>query len=338
MESRRLGKSGITVSSVCLGTMTFGSSCDEKEAFRIMDTALEMGIDFFDTAELYPVPPKEEWMHETERIIGKWLKGKDRYRIILASKVAGAAHGWFKPPLRGQKTAIDGIQIRKAIEGSLSRLGTDYLDLYQIHWPDHEFGYEEVLETLEELIRDGLIRVIGTSNDSAWGLMKATATAENLRTHRFETIQNNFSLVNRRFEDALADICRRESISLLPYSPLGGGVLTGKYQNGQFPEGARFSKYLSEGKRQKKMVQRFVNEKALNTVAGLLPLAQEMNLSPAALALAWSKQHDFVASTIVGANSVDQLRESMEGADVRIPKEILKKINQLSETFPYPLG
>ena len=339
MERRRLGRSGIVVSEICLGTMTFGSQVDEAESFRIMDHALDRGVDFFDTAEIYPVPPKAEWMNRTEEIVGKWLQTKDRDSVILASKVTGPGHGWFMPPVRKGKTAVDRHQIRLAIEGSLRRLGTDYIDLYQVHWPDHDFGYEETLTTLNELQKEGKVRVIGSSNETAWGAMKANQVASEQHLSRYETIQNNFSINNRRFEDALADICRREGISLLPYSPLGGGVLSGKYNDGALPEGARFSGYLKEGdERQRKMADRFVNEKSLATTAALMDLATENGMDVVTLAIAWSKQHDFVASTIVGANSIAQLEPSLAAAGLKLSDETLRAIDAVGERHPYPMG
>jgi len=319
--------------------MTFGSTLDEKASFAILDRALEAGIDFFDTAEIYPVPPKAEYSGRTESIVGKWLKGKDRSSIILATKVAGPGHGWFQPPLRGGKTALDRHHIRTAIEGSLRRLQTDYVDLYQTHWPDHDFGYEETLQTLSELQEEGKVRVIGSSNETEWGTMKAERVAAEHGLARYETIQNNFSINNRRFEDALADICRREGISLLPYSPIGGGVLSGKYNNGACPEGARFSEYLkSGGVRQKEMAGRFVNEKSLATTAELMELAKELEMDVVTLVVAWSKQHDFVASTIIGANSLEQLEPSLAAADFKLSEETLKRIDAISQKYPYPMG
>jgi len=339
MEKRRLGRSGIVVSEICLGTMTFGSQLGEKDSFRIMDHAVDHGIDFFDTAEMYPVPPKVEWVHQTEEIVGKWLTGKDRSALILATKIAGPGHGWFTPPVRHGKTALDRHQIRTAIEGSLRRLQTDYVDLYQTHWPDHDFGYEETLTALTELVEEGKVRVIGSSNENEWGTMKANETARALGTARYETIQNNFSINNRRFEDGLAEICRREKISLLPYSPIGGGVLSGKYNDGRRPEGARFSEYLKTGgERQKAMAERFVNEKSLATTAELMELAKLNNLDVVTLAVAWSKQHDYVASTIVGANSIEQLEPSLAAADLKLGDDVLQAIDAISAKYPYPMG
>jgi aryl-alcohol dehydrogenase-like predicted oxidoreductase len=204
--------------------MTFGSTCDEATAHKIMDRSIDAGIDFFDTAEMYPVPPKAEYVFRTEEIVGRWLKNKPRHSIILATKVAGAGHAWFRPPMRSGMTSLDRHHIRTAVEGSLRRLQTDYIDLYQTHWPDHDAGYEEILEVMTELVHEGKVRIIGSSNETEWGTMKAQAVAEANGSTRYQTIQNNFSINNRRFEDALADICRREKIGLLPYSPLAGGV------------------------------------------------------------------------------------------------------------------
>ncbi|TVP80708.1 MAG: aldo/keto reductase [Puniceicoccaceae bacterium] len=339
MEKRRLGRSGIVVSEICMGTMTFGSTLDEAASFGIMDYAYENGVDFFDTAELYPVPPLAQYVNRTEEIVGKWLQDKDRDSILLATKVVGPGHGWFTPPVRGGKSALDRHHIRKAIEGSLRRLRTDYVDLYQTHWPDHDFGYEETLQTLTELQEEGKIRVIGSSNETEWGTMKANQVAKENGFSRYESIQNNFSINNRRFEDALADICRREGISLLPYSPIGGGVLSGKYNEGARPEGARFSEYLKAGgERQREMATRFVNTKSLATTAELIKLADDLSMDVVTLAVAWSKQHDFVASTIIGANSIEQLKPSLAAADLKLSDETLAKIDAISEKYPYPMG
>lgn len=339
MEQRRLGQSGIVVSEICMGTMTFGSQLEEKASFEIMDHAFDHGIDFFDTAEIYPVPPKAEWMNRTEEIVGKWLKTKDRDAIILATKVCGPGHGWFKPPVRQGKTGLDRHHIRTAIEGSLQRLQTDYIDLYQTHWPDHDFGYEETLTALTELQEEGKVRVIGSSNETEWGTMKANQVAAEKGLSAYQTIQNNFSINNRRFEDALADICRREGMSLLPYSPIGGGVLSGKYNDGALPEGARFTDYLKgDGERQRAMAERFVNEKTLATTAALIDLAKEQNIDVVTLAVAWSKQHDFVASTIIGANSIAQLEPSLQAANLKLSDEVLKAIDAISQRYSYPMG
>lgn len=337
MQTRRLGKSPLVVSDICMGTMTFGSACDEKTSFDIMDRAFDAGIDFFDTAELYPVPPNAKWVGETEKIVGRWLKTKPRDSIILATKVVGPGHGWFKAPIREGKPALDRHSIFKAIEGSLKRLQTDYIDLYQTHWPDHGTFYEETLSALAELIQQGKIRVIGSSNETSWGLMKSLQASEKYNLPRYNTVQNNFSLINRRCESELAQVCRMEGVSLLPYSPLGGGVLTGKYNEGP-PDGARFTAYLNSGlDRQIKMARRFVNERSVETTIRLMEIASEIGVSVTTLSVAWSKQHDFVASTIIGATSVEQLNESLLASDLILDSETLRRIDDLDEAIPNPM-
>ncbi len=337
MQRRRLGASGLVVSEVCMGTMTFGSQCDESESFAILDWAYEAGIDFYDAAEIYPVPPSAETVGLTERIVGQWLQTKPRDSVVLATKVTGPGHGWFRAPVRHGYAALDRIQIIRACEDSLRRMNTDYVDLYQIHWPDHGLPYEEVLGVLTELRQAGKVRAIGCSNETCWGLMKSLWAASNDGLDRFQTVQNNFSLINRRCESELAQVCRREKVSLLPYSPLGGGVLSGKYQTGP-PAGGRFTAYLQgEQERQKRMAERFVNPRTLQTTARLLPIAAELGVSCAALSLAWSKQHDFVASTIVGATSVAQLEEVRAGFDLVLSADTLNAIDQIDFEIPNPM-
>ncbi len=338
MQYRYIGKSGLRVSPICIGTMTFGLQCDEKEAFRIMDTAYENGINFYDTAELYPVPPSKKLAGLTEEIVGKWLKTKSRDSIILASKVAGAANGWFVPPIRHGLTAIDSFHIKRAIEGSLKRLQTDYIDLYQMHWSDSVVPIEESLKAFDELVRDGKVRYIGTSNDSAYGLTKANETSKRLGIARFESIQNNFSLNNPRFLDELANVCQKESISLLPYSPIAGGVLSGKYNQG-FSQGGRYSDYISDKNgRVRAQATRFVNEKSLATTARYVELALELDMHPVTLAVAYSKNFDFVASTIIGATSAAQLEPSLKAMDVALSKETMDRIADIQKDIMYPMG
>ncbi|MFZ3006719.1 MAG: aldo/keto reductase [Phenylobacterium sp.] len=338
MQTHRLGKSAIVVSKICMGTMTFGSQVDEAASHRILDKSLEAGINFFDAAENYPVPPSEEWAGRTEEIVGRWLKTKRRDEVIIATKVCGPSHGWIKGAQRAGMTALDRHNITRAVEASLQRLGTDYIDLYQTHWPDHDIAYDETLETLDDLIREGKIRTIGCSNETTWGLMKSVAASERLGVARYQTIQNNFSLNNRRFEDELAQACRKEGVSLIPFSPLAGGVLSGKYQGGATPEGARFSRYLALGGRQAVMAQRFVNEKSLASTERFAAVAAEAGMSPVTLATAWSKQHNFVASTIVGVSKEEQLPDIFAAADVTLSKEVLTRIDAISKEIPYPMG
>lgn len=338
MKKRRPGKTGFVISEIGMGTMTFGSSCDEATSFKILEKAYDSGVDFYDTAEVYPVPPEDKWVHRTEEIVGKWLKTKKRDSVILATKVCGPGHGWFSPPVRSGKTALDRHHIIRAIEGSLKRLDTDYIDLYQTHWPDPDMMYDETLFALSELVNSGKVRYVGCSNEAPWGLMKSLWVSDKNRLVRYETIQNNFSMLNRRFEDSLSEICKKESISLLAYSPLAGGVLSGKYNSPKPPENARFSRYIKLADRQKKMANRFLNEKTLAATAEYIKIAQEAGMSLATMAIAWSKQQDFVASTLIGANTVEQVTETLKAADVILSQDILDKINEVSKNIPYPMG
>lgn len=338
MKTNRLGRSAIVVSDICMGTMTFGTGADEKTSHEILDRSFDAGIDFFDTAESYPVPPDKEYAGLTEEIVGRWLKTKSRDSVIIATKVAGPSHGWIKAVVRGGKTGLDRHHIVRAVEGSLKRLQTDYIDLYQTHWPDHDTPYDEILAALDELVRSGKVRILGSSNETSWGVTKASMVAEMNGLARYETVQNNFSMNNRRFEDELAQACRQEQVSLIPYSPLAGGVLSGKYNDGKRPEGARFTQYLSAGDRQAAMVKRFVNPRTLDSTEQFMVIAQEAGLSPVTLATAWSKQHDFVASTIVGATKVDQLDDIFAAADLELSADTMKAIDRVTRKIRYPMG
>lgn len=338
MQHRRLGRSAIVVSDICMGTMTFGSQVDEGEALRVLDRSFDAGITFFDTAEGYPVPPDAKWVGRTEEIVGKWLKTKPRDAVVLATKVSGPSHAWFKSPCRSGMTALDRHNIERAIDASLKKLGTDYIDLYQTHWPDHDTPYDETMEVLHELVQAGKVRITGCSNETSWGLMKSLATAERLGTVRYQTIQNNFSLNNRRFEDELAQVCRKEGVSLIPYSPIAGGVLTGKYSGGARPEGARFSRYLAMGGRQAVMGQRFVNERSVIAAERFIEVAVAAGLDPVTMAVAWSKQHDFVASTIVGVSREDQVDPILAAADLVLSAEVMAAIDRVSREIRYPMG
>ena len=338
MQFKRLGRSPIQVSVICMGTMTFGSGADEATSHRILDASFDAGITFYDTAENYPVPPKEEWAGLTEEIVGRWMKTKRRDSIILATKVSGPSHGWIKSAQRAGMTALDRHNITRAIEASLQRLGTDYVDLYQTHWPDHGTAYDETMETLDELVRAGKVRVLGCSNETTWGLMKSLSASERLGVARYETIQNNHSLNNRRFEDELAAACRNEGVSSIPYSPLGGGVLSGKYNDGATPDGARFSNYIKIGGRQAVMAKRFVNDKTIASTKRFQAIAAEAGISAVTLATAWSKQHDYVASTIVGATREDQLPDIFAAADLTLEPAILKAIDAVTKDILYPMG
>ncbi|AGF78024.1 putative oxidoreductase, aryl-alcohol dehydrogenase like protein [Desulfocapsa sulfexigens DSM 10523] len=338
MEYRYIGQSGLRVSPVCLGTMTFGSMCDKKTSFAIMDKAYDAGINFLDTAEVYPVPPRANTIGITEEIVGEWLQGKNRDSLIIATKVAGAASGWFVPPVRSGLTAIDAHHIIKGVEGSLRRLKCDYIDLYQMHWPDSVVPREESMEAFDSLVRSGMVRYLGTSNDTAYGTTKSNMIAKYQGYKRFESIQNNFSLLNRRFLDEMVEMCRREKISLLPYSPMAGGVLTGKYNTRQEVAG-RFSGYARDNdSRIQAMVSRFVNEKTLASTARYMDIAADAGISSATLAVAWSKQFDFVASTIVGATTPAQLDDSIAAIDFELSEDVLCQCDAVHNEILYPMG
>lgn len=338
MQHRRLGQSGVFVSDICMGTMTFGSQTDEAEAIRILDRSFDAGINFFDTAENYPVPPDAKWAGRTEDIMGRWLKTKDRDAIILATKVCGSNHKWPVGAKRAGNSALDRHHITRAVEESLKRLQTDYIDLYQTHWPDHDGDYGETMEVLDELVRAGKVRIVGCSNETSYGLMKSLAASDGLGAARYQTIQNNYSINNRRFEDELKQVCRKEGVSLLPYSPLAGGVLSGKYLDGARPEGARFSKYFTMGGRHSAMVERFAGEKPLASTRRVLDIAKDVGMSPITLATAWSKQNDFVASTIVGASAEHQLDEIFAAIDLTLPEDVMTAVHELTKDIMYPMG
>ncbi len=338
MKTRRLGKSALYVSDICMGTMTFGSQADEATAFRVLDRSVDAGINFFDTAENYPVPPDPKWAGRTEEIVGKWLKTKNRDSVIIATKVSGPSHGWLASSQRAGMTAVDRHNITRAIDASLMRLQTDYIDLYQTHWPDHGTAYEETMEVLDELIRAGKVRVLGCSNETSWGLMKSLQASERLGVARYHTIQNNFSLNNRRFEDELAQVCRHEGVSLIPYSPIGGGVLSGKYQGGVYPENSRFAAYVNKGGRHTQMANRYVNAKSLAATERFMAIAAEAGMSVVTLAIAWSKQHDFVASTIVGVTSEEQLDPIFAASELVLSDEVMKACQAVTKEFLYPMG
>ena len=339
MEYRYIGSSGLRVSPICMGTMSFGTWSDKGESFRILDTAFDRGINFFDTAEIYPVPPTAEMAGLSEEIFGQWIKTKSRDAVLVATKVAGAASGWFVPPIRHGYTAIDRHHVETAVEGSLRRLGVDYIDLYQVHWPDTVVPIDESMEALDRLVGSGKVRYLGTSNDSAYGLTKANTVADYEGWSRFQSIQNNFSLLNRRFMDELANVCRQEQVSLLPYSPLGGGVLSGKYNLGEVPLNSRFADYRQSGEtRQRAMADRFLNEATLASTEHYLKIAGAAGLAPVTLATAWSMQHDFVASTIIGARTAEQLEDSLAALDVTLDDEVLRQCDAVHKQILYPMG
>ena len=339
MEYRYVGGSGLRVSPICMGTMSFGTWSDKSESFRILDTAFDRGINFFDTAELYPVPPSAELAGLSEQIFSQWIKTKSRDAVLVATKVAGAASGWFVPPIRHGYTAIDRHHVETAVEGSLRRLGVDYIDLYQVHWPDTVVPIDESMEALDRLVESGKVRYLGTSNDTAYGLTKANTIADYEGWARFQSIQNNFSLLHRRFMDELANVCQQEQVSLLPYSPLGGGVLSGKYNLGEMPANSRFADYRQSGEsRQRAMADRFLNADTLESTARYLEIAKTAGLAPVTLATAWSMRHDFVASTIIGARTAEQLEDSLAALDVTLDDDVLRQCDAVHAQILYPMG
>jgi aryl-alcohol dehydrogenase-like predicted oxidoreductase len=338
MNSRRLGKTGLSVSEIGMGTMTFGSFADESTSHAILDRAFDAGIDFLDVAEMYPVPPRADTAGRSEEICGKWMAGKPRDSIILATKVAGPGGGWFLGPMRSGHTALDRFNIETAVDDSLRRLGTDYIDLYQTHWPDGDYPIEDTLEALDRVVEAGKVRYVGCSNQSAYGLTRSLWMADRHTSVRYETIQNNYSLINRRFDDELAEVCRKEKVSLLAYSPLAAGVLTGKYDGGAFPEGARFSLYGKDPARGAMMTKRFINERSLEATRRLSEIASDCNLTPAAFAVAWTLSRDFVGSSLIGATSVEQLEDSLGAEGAVLPPDALAACDSIAREIPYPLG
>ena len=337
MKHRRLGRTALDVSELCLGTMTFGSMADEATSLACLDRAFDAGVDFIDVAEVYPVPPDPKWAGRSEEICGKWLANRPRDAVVVATKVAGPGGGWFRGPVRSGKTGLDRHQVERAVEGSLRRLQTDYIDLYQTHWPDPTFPIEDTLDALDRMVDSGKVCAIGCSNQNAYGVLKSLWMADRNGSARYETIQNNFSLLSRRFEDELAQVCRQEQLSLLPYSPIAGGVLSGKYADGAWPKGARFSDYREGDPRTKSMTRRFLNERSLAATARYAEIARECGLSPVTFAVAWTLTRDFVGSTIFGVTSVDQLDEHRAAAETEIPADALAAVDAIAREIRYPM-
>lgn len=338
MEYRRLGRTDLNVSLICLGTMTWGQQNTEAEGHAQMDYALDRGINFFDTAELYSIPPKAETQGSTERIIGSWFKARgNRDKVILASKVVGRSENtWFRDD--GSPAELSRRQIEEAVNKSLKRLQTDYIDLYQIHWPDrpmpwgsnptiyrHQEGDShpigETVEIMTDLVKAGKIRHFGLSNESAWGTMSFLKHASAKGLARVQSIQNAYNLLNRTYEVALAEVSMREEVSLLAYSPLAQGYLTGKYLDGARPAGARTTLF-NRG-------QRYETPGAEAAIRAYLALAKEFGLDPAQLALAFVNSRPFVTSNIIGATSMEQLRTDIDSINVKITPELEERINAI---------
>ncbi len=344
MQYRPLGRTGLKVSNIGLGTMTWGQQNTQDEGHAQMDYALARGVNFLDAAEMYPVPGRAETQGETERIIGNWFKArKNRDQVILATKVCGrSAMGWCREA--GGQTRLVPEQIDEAVEKSLKRLQTDYIDLYQLHWPDRKlrlFGghgyvdypqdftpFEVILEALDRHVQKGNIRHIGVSNETAWGVMRYLEESQARSLPRIASIQNAYNLVNRTFEIGLAEIALREDVGLLAYSPLGQGTLTGKYLGGKRPAGARGTLF--------DMIGRYQGPGAQEAIAACVDCAREHGLSPVQLALKFCDTRPFVTSTLIGATTMAQLEADIAAFDIPWTDELESAVNALNAAHRSP--
>ena len=345
MEYRNLGTSDIQVSSLCLGTMTFGEQNSERESHQQIEYALDKGINFIDAAELYPVPPMADTQGKTEQYIGSWLKqGKNRDRVIVSTKIAGpSSFEWIRD---GQRPRLSREHIAAAIEGSLRRLQTDYIDLYQLHWPERNTNYfgelhyrhsetpdaiplEETLTVLQEYVDRGVIRHIGLSNETPWGVNECLRLHDQKRLPRIQSIQNPFSLLNRVFEVGLAEIAIRNSCGLLAYSALGFGVLTGKFFTDQDLSQTRIRRWPEH-------FNRYSSRYALEAAQKYVALAKECRITPAQMAIAFVEQSPFVTSCIIGATTMTQLKENIDATEITITDDIRAKIDAIEEQHPFP--
>jgi len=344
LKYNKLGSSGLNVSEICLGTMTWGEQNSESDAHQQLDYAISRGINFVDAAEMYPVPPKDETQGRTETYLGSWLKKQQRDKLIVATKITAQGRGfdWVRggPGLIGRRT------IQEALHGSLKRLQTDYVDLYQIHWPDRYlplFGntfydpsqeratapIEEQLEAFAGFVKVGKIRYLGLSNESPWGVLEFMRLARAKGLPMVASIQNAYSLLNRSFEAGLSEVTRREGVPLLAYSPLAFGHLTGKYLKGAKPAGARLTRFPPFG-------QRYDKPNVMPAVAAYAELARKANLSVAALAIAFVRSRWFCASTIIGATTMAQLTEDIDATGVAVSNEVLAQIDAIHLRYPNP--
>ena len=343
MKFKKLGTTDLDVSLICLGTMTWGTQNTEKDAFDQMDYSLAEGVNFFDTAELYSVPPNSDSYGKTEVMIGNWFeKRKNRKKIILASKVAGPGCNW----IRGGKNNFDEKTIGEAIDGSLRRLKTDYIDLYQLHWPERSTNYfgtreytvdsdegkwnsfESVLEALGKFIKSGKIRYIGMSNETPYGLSRYIELSKSKKLPRMMSVQNPYNLVNRTYEIGMSEISIREKCGLLVYYPLATGALSGKYRNGQMPKNSRQALF--------KGWERHLNPLALKAYEEYFKLAKENNMTMAQLAQAFVNTRPFVTSNIIGATTMEQLKENIDSVNIELSDEIMNKINIIHNNNPNP--
>jgi aryl-alcohol dehydrogenase-like predicted oxidoreductase len=344
MDYRELGRTGLKVSTLCLGTMTFGEQNSEADGHAQMDYAFERGINIFDAAEIYPVPPKPETQGRTETIIGTWLTARGmRDKVMIATKVAGRGKmTWLRK--EGSKTRHSEAQIVEAFEASLKRLKTDYVDLYQLHWPDrpmrifegHDYLHlqgdahpiDEILGVLAKLVASGKVRFIGLSNETPWGVMSFLKASEQHGLPRVASIQNAYNLVNRSFETGLSEIFYREQVSLLAYSPLGQGYLSGKYEGGALPPGSRKTLFNRLG--------RYEKGNGPRAVSTYIRLARKHGLDPAQMAIAFAVSRPFVTSTIIGATTMGQLKSDIAAAELTLADNVLEDIEQIHLDYPNP--
>jgi aryl-alcohol dehydrogenase-like predicted oxidoreductase len=343
MQYRQLGNTGIKVSVICLGTMTWGEQNSVTEAFEQLDLALDRGVNFVDTAEMYPVPPRQETQGRTEEYLGKWLQARAiRDKVIIATKAAGPAD-WLGYIRGGPR--LDRKHLFAAVDASLQRLGTDYIDLYQLHWPERATNYfgklgyeqeddgeaiaiEETLRALKELIAAGKVRYVGLSNETAWGTMRFLAAAQFHVLPRVVSVQNPYNLLNRSFEVGLAEVACRERTGLLAYSPLAFGVLSGKYLGGKRPAGARLTLYSR--------FSRYMSEQADAAIAAYAALAAEHRLDLAQMCLAYVNSRTFVTSNIIGATSMQQLTANLDSAELVLNDAVLSGIEAIHRRYTYP--
>ena len=343
MKYKKLGTTDLDVSLICLGTMTWGTQNSEQDAFEQMDYSVSQGINFFDTAEIYSVPPTADSYGKTEKMIGNWFeRRKNREKIILASKVAGPGCDW----IRGGENSFDEKKISEAIDGSLARLKTDYIDLYQLHWPERSTNYfgkreysinenegnwnsfESILQALEKFIKNGKIRHIGMSNETPFGLSKYIELSKNKNLPRMMSVQNPYNLVNRTYEIGMSEISIREKCGLLVYYPLAAGALSGKYRDGKMPKNSRMALF--------KGWERMINPLAMKAYDEYYKLAKEYNISMVQLAQAFVNSRPFVTSNIIGATTMEQLKENIQSIEVELTEEMMDKINLIHNKNPNP--
>ena len=344
MNYKKLGNTDLDVSTICLGTMTWGEQNSQEEGFEQMNYALEQGINFFDTAELYAVPPKKDTYGKTEEIIGNWFNTKkNREKIILATKIAGNGLSW----IRNGGFQYDEKNITEAIEKSLLRLKTDYIDLYQLHWPERKANYfgklgyqhqdkeeqwnnfEKILIILNKFIEQGKIRHIGLSNETAWGLTKFLEISKIKNLPRMASVQNPYNLLNRTYEIGLAEISVREKSGLLAYSPLASGYLSGKYRNGQMPKNSRMDLFFE-------FWPRYRTPNAEKAIDEYFKISKKYNLNLAQMSLKFCEIQPFMTSVIIGATTMEQLKINIESVNVNLSDEIIKDINHIQKLYPNP--